>query len=281
VATYPTSVPSFSAVNDGDTISDEMFELAYDEIVAIGGGLVNGLEHPLRLAAATEYTIASGAITVAKGYIRIDTEASAAADDLDTITPGSNVGEGSILVCRAENVARVVTLKDGSGNLLLNGDYDLSAIDRTITLIYDGTNWREVSRSNPEITGTWTPVIGGSGGTSGQTYTAQIGRYIKVGKLVTAMFAVQFSNKGTITTNLQVQGLPFTTANISGLAPVSPLEWDGLASNFVNIVAVVVPNSTTANLRGYAAAAASSAALDTSTVDNDSLFRGCIVYQAD
>ena len=146
-AQYPTAVKSFTAINDGDTISDEMFEEAHDEVNAIESGLLNGLEHPLRLAAATELTIAAGVITVSKGYVKIDTEADAAADDLATITPGTNVGEGSILVCRAENVARVVTLKDGTGNLLLNGDYALSATDRTITLLYDGSNWREIARS--------------------------------------------------------------------------------------------------------------------------------------
>ena len=29
--------------------------------------------------------------------------------------------------------------------------------------------------------GTWTPVLGGSGGTSGQTYAAQAGTYTKIG----------------------------------------------------------------------------------------------------
>src|SRR5688572_15972641 len=48
--------------------------------------------------------------------------------------------------------------------------------------------------------GTWTPVIGGSGGTSGQVYTTQVGWYIKIGKLVTAGFRVQLSTLGTVTT---------------------------------------------------------------------------------
>jgi len=47
--------------------------------------------------------------------------------------------------------------------------------------------------------GTWTPVFGGSGGTSGQTYTTQTGRYTKIGKLVTASFDCHLSAKGTIT----------------------------------------------------------------------------------
>src|SRR5687767_14546097 len=32
--------------------------------------------------------------------------------------------------------------------------------------------------------GSWTPVIGGAGGTSGQTYALHLGRYIKIGKRV-------------------------------------------------------------------------------------------------
>ncbi len=49
--------------------------------------------------------------------------------------------------------------------------------------------------------GLWTPVVGGSGGTSGQTYAAngQVGLYVKVGKQVLCSFRVQLSAKGTIT----------------------------------------------------------------------------------
>jgi hypothetical protein len=41
--------------------------------------------------------------------------------------------------------------------------------------------------------GSWTPVIGGDGGTSGQTYEAQVGKYQKVGKKVTAWAYVRLS----------------------------------------------------------------------------------------
>lgn len=101
----------------------------------------------LRFVDATELTIASDAITVTQNYHRVDTEADAAADNLATITAGASVAAGFVLVLRAENVARVVTVKDGTGNILLGGDCVLSATDRTLTLIYDGTNWRELSRS--------------------------------------------------------------------------------------------------------------------------------------
>lgn len=60
--------------------------------------------------------------------------------------------------------------------------------------------------------GTWTPVISGSGGQSGQTYSKQDGLYIKIGKLVVFNFYVAASTKGTITGDLQISGLPFTCA---------------------------------------------------------------------
>lgn len=129
--------------------------------------------------------------------------------------------------------------------------------------------------------GTWTPVIGGSGGTSGQTYTTQVGVYTKIGRLVMVTFTCTFSAKGTITDNLQVQGLPFTAANLANSFAVGALVWDSLAANWVNIVAYTNPNGTTANIRGAAAAAASNnTALTTADVDNDSTFIGTIVYTA-
>lgn len=90
-------------------------------------------------------TIATGAITVTKGYHAIDTEAAAATDDLDTINGGA---EGDRVIVRAANAARTVVLKDGTGNLKLEGDCSLDNSEDTIELIHDGTNWLEVCRSN-------------------------------------------------------------------------------------------------------------------------------------
>lgn len=99
----------------------------------------------LNLAATTELTVATGAITITKSYHRIDTEADAASDDLDTISGGT---AGDILVLRAENTARTVVVKDGTGNIQSEGDMSLDNSQDTITLIFDGTNWLETARSN-------------------------------------------------------------------------------------------------------------------------------------
>jgi hypothetical protein len=99
-----------------------------------------------KLQVPTELTIASGAVVWTGNNHTIDTESDAATDDLATIT-ATNARTGDLVVLAPENVARVVTVKDGTGNLLLNGDYALDATDATITLRYDGSNWVELCRS--------------------------------------------------------------------------------------------------------------------------------------
>ena len=95
----------------------------------------------------TELTIATGVIAITSAYHRVDTEADAATDDLATINGGVM---GQMLTLRAENGARDVVVKDGTGNLQLEGDCTLNNVQDTITLIYDSnlTAWLEVARSN-------------------------------------------------------------------------------------------------------------------------------------
>ena len=68
-----------------------------------------------------------------------------------TINGGAS---GDILVCTAKNGSRVVVLKDGSGNLKLDGDFSLSTVNDKIVLLKNSSgNWCELSRSaNPNPT---------------------------------------------------------------------------------------------------------------------------------
>lgn len=94
----------------------------------------------------TELTInADGAITVTSGFHLVDTYEDAATDDLQTISGGVT---GMILVLRGANSARDVTLKDGVGNLSLAGDFTFSNVSDTMMLIYNGSLWQEISRSD-------------------------------------------------------------------------------------------------------------------------------------
>ncbi|MEO3431389.1 hypothetical protein AAFN88_21205 [Pelagibius sp. CAU 1746] len=73
---------------------------------------------PLGRRVASELTVAAGALTVTGGHHSVDTEADAAADDLDTLDM-TVLAEGDIVELKAETAARVVTLKHGVGNVTL------------------------------------------------------------------------------------------------------------------------------------------------------------------
>lgn len=98
-----------------------------------------------------DLTIAAGGITVANSKatsIIVRTEASAATDDLDTIT--TNALEGALLTLRSFSNTRDVVVKNNTGNILLNGGADctLGAAAATLTLRYNSgvSKWCEVSR---------------------------------------------------------------------------------------------------------------------------------------
>lgn len=121
----------------------------WDEINAIKQCLnaldTNELPELFIMGDPTELTIASGAITRILPYHTVDTEGDAGSDDLATVNGGIT---GAILVLQSVNNGRVVTCKDGTGNLQLSADMVLNNTQDTLTLIYNGSNWCELSRSD-------------------------------------------------------------------------------------------------------------------------------------
>lgn len=118
--------------------------------------------------------------------------------------------------------------------------------------------------------GSWTPVIGGSGGTVGQTYSIQVGRYIKIGRIVLVQGYAVLSAKGTITTAVQIQGLPFTSMNVSNLYGGLHIEHFGLTTNWIYLSGEVQPSTTVATLFGLQAAGVSLVTLATADIANTS-----------
>ncbi len=96
----------------------------------------------------TTLTIVSGAVTASRSWHKLTSEGSPAADDLLTINGGVT---GQTLILNSNTNGDVVTLKDGGGNLRLVGDFTLTNGQDRIMLMYDGTNWCELSRSDNSI----------------------------------------------------------------------------------------------------------------------------------
>jgi len=103
----------------------------------------------LGLGAPTTLTIATGAVTATRSYHKIDTEAAAASDDLDTINGGV---DGNILILRCVASARDVVVRDNAGNIQLAGgvNFTLGNLRDRLVLQYDAeaAEWLELSRSD-------------------------------------------------------------------------------------------------------------------------------------
>lgn len=110
-------------------------------------GTVNDLTVNGKLnTAPSTATISTGSIAYARAYMVIDTEAAAATDDLDTITGGT---AGDVLRITSANNARDITITHLTGNIFLRDGADITLIrtEDSITLVFDGTQWVQDSRS--------------------------------------------------------------------------------------------------------------------------------------
>jgi hypothetical protein len=88
----------------------------------------------------------------------------------------------------------------------------------------------DVNTLDDYVEGTWTPTIIGDSVAGVQTYTAQVGLFTKVGRLVTASFYVAISAKdAAIAGQLQIGGLPYIFVNTANAYVGGALsDWSGI-----------------------------------------------------
>lgn len=84
--------------------------------------------------------------------------------------------------------------------------------------------------------GTFTPTVAGTSTAGTATYTAQLGKYTKIGRLVTCTVRLNWS-AGTGTGNLLFSGLPFASA--------SDATYGGIAIGWLGDVALTANNVAT------------------------------------
>ena len=84
--------------------------------------------------------ISSGAITVTHSLHEVDVQGASGNDDLDTISGGVS---GQILILRAVNGARTVTIKHNEDNIFLPGasDFALDTAADVAVLLKNGADW--------------------------------------------------------------------------------------------------------------------------------------------
>jgi hypothetical protein len=131
------------------------------------------------------------------------------------------------------------------------------------------------------ITGTWTPVLGGSGGTSGQTYVTQSGFYTQTANVVTATFQIELSAKGTITGDVQIQGLPIKTLYNSTYRSAGSIGYFSGFSTVLNLSLLVADYKNSATLLYMNTAGSAPSIASTTQITNSSRIDGTIVYFTD
>lgn len=152
VTTVSSTQACVVASSSNNVIQGNAFSNVYRSVSAPGSGnIVSGnIERSVTVKSSFAETISAGALTFDNvianpGSLAVETEGLAATDYLDTINGGY---DGQILILRSNNSARDVVVKDGTGNIRTSGDMTLSHIDDRIVLIFDGSNWCEMSRSD-------------------------------------------------------------------------------------------------------------------------------------
>lgn len=105
--------------------------------------------------------------------------------------------------------------------------------------------------------GTWTPVLGGDGGESGQSYSMQQGFYRKVGDFVFFTFAVRLSNAGSPGLEAVLKGLPFAISGERGRGAGFVTDFANLGINVVDLSIRPNENGTEYYFRHLTAAAGS------------------------
>jgi hypothetical protein len=91
----------------------------------------------------------------------------------------------------------------------------------------------------------WTPVLGGTTTTAGQTYVLRGGRYLKIGRLVIASGYMALSAVGTVAGTLAVRGLPFRSEKHASGAPIwnAVVPYFQLATPWASVGGLLVPDS--------------------------------------
>lgn len=136
----------------GRAINSQADTTFYHKDSVLLGSVYAGTVEPIAddhlvLPAPTTVTIAGGVLTITQSSHLVDTEAAAASDDIDTITP---VWPGVIIVLRAAVSTRTPVYRDGTGNLRLVADFQETHAQDKIMLMgsADGTGWDQISTAD-------------------------------------------------------------------------------------------------------------------------------------
>lgn len=222
-------------------------------LTAVGNSII-GLSAPSAITLT-----AAGAATMPILPFYTITSNSGTADDFDSITA---MAAGTRVTYQPTSGHTITVRNNGGGTGNIRTKCGASVVlsgDETITFVCDGTNWDEVSDNPGE--GTFTPAITfDTAGDLSVTYSTQVGRYSKVGRLVffdITLVTSAFTHT-TASGNLRITGLPFTVG--ATYSPLGKMEWQGITkASYTDMAARLVAGQTYALVIGSGSGVANSA----------------------
>lgn len=119
--------------------------------------------------------------------------------------------------------------------------------------------------------GTFTPGFAFGGGTTGITYSVQVGKYIKIGSLVQVQGRILTTNKGSSTGVMTITGLPFTATSTTNAFCAICFRTNGLTGISGGLQSYISPSGTVINV-GYSGTGTFADAMDTNATNSTDFF---------
>ena len=128
--------------------------------------------------------------------------------------------------------------------------------------------------------GSWTPTLTGYSGGNTQTYQYQVGKYTRVGRLVTCTYQVRLSAKGNISgTYTHLKGMPFANESTVSGSGIIHYVW-AIGTTRDNLNWEIGGGSTDRGWLTYLDATTTNY-VNTSDIGNTTGFMGTLVYYTD
>jgi hypothetical protein len=233
-ASYPNSVKTWADKQDNiDDVFAGDVNGAYAEIIAVETELMQvGYKRSVRVATTQNGALATafangqsidGIVLATGDRILIKDQTNGAENGIYTVNASGAPTRATDANTDAHMVAGLmVYVREGTVNA--KGTWKLTTTETvtlgTTSLVFEN----EVAAHKADLVtdidgvhglkieeGTWTPEFIGSSNVGDVTYTTNVGRYTKIGKLVNVMCSIKVNTKGTlIAGELYVRNLPFT-----------------------------------------------------------------------
>lgn len=182
-------------------------------------------------------------------------------------TPATYTAHGVLV---GEGTSSIVALSVGATGTVLTGatgaDPAFSATPAVTSITLSGGT----ALSN-YVEGTFTPTMLGNSVAGSPTYSVQIGRYTRTGRMVSIYHNVDWTNNNTAAGIIKFGGLPFTAVNVSNVNPVLitslSSNGDALASGTDTVpTSTIVGNSTAGFVSAYTPLTGATAGINMTSV---------------